>query len=1177
MEISGNSKQEIRSGKNLFDGTISASNKRISTSDGGSYDATGYSISSYIEIDANTNYVMNKSYSSYYSYYDNNKKYIAGGELKNNQATYSKSNAKYIRFDFKTEDLNTIQLEKGITVTAYEKFGVSPSINYPSEVKDVGDNVNKFLLPETQKLNGITYINNGDGTFNISGTATSNAGFISWIPIEEIKNNTMYTLSANTIENIEFRFEEYTEKQGTWIKQYSKLGVTQTTNPITKTVVKGAGTYVRFAIVVSNGTTVNLTNVKVKLEEGSTATEYSPYGQGCITEVISNKNLLQNSNNSVTVYGITANIQSDDTIKVSGTSTSTNAVYLINVKKIKASLIKEGNYTISFKNKEIYNVSIRLRKNNGTTKTEIKNIYLDKINKIETFDLKSLLDSDTIQVELDIICYSKNEYNFILNLQLEQGTTATPYEPHQEQPYTIPTQQPMKSVGNIRDTFIKTNGKWYERHYIARKIFDGTEGWMFVDSNTRFAIKITEQRAKIDVRNSSSNLTECLSNRFVKAAQASVGKVNNRIAFSEWSGIQFLYLSKIKDSVAELKSYLAENETYVDYPLEIPLDLECTEEQSKVLEELTYATTYEGTTHIYSTDEISPKLKTTCGSEVVPIGHFIIQKPDSEEVKEKTTFTGYDYMSKFDVTYVDDEIYPIKLYDKLNNLCKQVGVELGTKEIINGDYEISGNPFTNNETCKTVLSNIAQLACGFAKIGRDNKLYIITLSNKENIVETLDADCYMDDFSKNDIWGEVNSLIIRLSQVEGENTTIQDEESIQKNGLTEITISDNYFLKDSAEREKVIQAIWENIKGLKYLPFSTTYYGFPYLDAGDMLKIVDTKDTKYVSYVFNHEFTYNGSFTGTLETKALTKTQTALKNTNNIKTKFRNVELKVDKINGNITSIIEKQTDTENKLTQAQQDIEGFTQKVFTKDEVTEKVNEIKHTIDNITLQQQTKGGGNLFFYAKEYWKGSTDNSTATLEEYTNTLIQQNNISDEGYLINKGVSIQSQVVKNGQYVISFNYYKLKADATGYVKINSTEYKLDGNVNTWTEKIIPVKITSNSIKIEIRSDTDASFYIADLMVAVGTEKSVWTQNANETRTDTVEIGKGIQVNSSTKNTYTRIDADGNRTFNSSTNERVAEMTDKGVYTKQLEVKEQAKINVLLIQQIGSQVWLTGLGG
>ena len=180
-------------------------------------------------------------------------------------------------------------------------------------------------------------------------------------------------------------------------------------------------------------------------------------------------------------------------------------------------------------------------------------------------------------------------------------------------------------------------------------------------------------------------------------------------------------------------------------------------------------------------------------------------------------------------------------------------------------------------------------------------------------------------------------------------------------------------------------------------------------------------------------------------------------------------------------------------------------------------------------------------------------------------------------MINKGVSIQSQVVKNGQYVISFNYYKLKTDATGYVKINEVEYKLDGEINNWIEKVIPVEITSNNIKIEIGSDTVASYYISDLMVSMGVEKNIWTQNANETRTDTVEIGKGIQVNSSTKNTYTRIDADGNRTFNSSTNERVAEMTDKGVYTKQLEVKEQAKINVLLIQQIGSQVWLTGLGG
>lgn len=591
--------------------------------------------------------------------------------------------------------------------------------------------------------------------------------------------------------------------------------------------------------------------------------------------------------------------------------------------------------------------------------------------------------------------------------------------------------------------------------------------------------------------------------------------------------------------------------------------------------------------------------------EYVPMGTFIIEKPTTEEVSTNTQFTGYDYMIKFNVTYVDRVSYPIKAFELLKNLCEQVGVECATTEFVNSDYMILGNPFTNNETCKTVLSNIAQLAGGFAYIGRDNKLYIKTLKTTEkalrvkdihfmnvsdlnnmttnlstnninDVEERIEGDNYFE-FSKNNKFGEVNSLILKLSQVEGENTVIQDEESIAENGLTEITIEDNYFLINQEERERVIPELWKKIKGLEYLPFEIKDYGFPYLDLGDMICIKDIEDNNYISYVFNYTFEYNGVYSGTLKTEALTKTQTALKNTNNLKTKFRNVEYKVNKIDGKITSLIEQQTNTENKITQAQQDIDGFTQKVATKDELTEKINELKHTIEGITLESKETGGGNLFFYAKEYWKGETQDDEATLEEYTNTEIQQNNVSGEGYLINNGVSIQTQIVKNGYYVISFNYYKLKSDATGYIKINNTEYILDGNAETWIEKVIPLEITSNNIIIEIGSDTVESYYISDLMVSLGVEKSIWTQNANETRTDTVEIGKGIQVNSSTTNTYTRIDADGNRTFNTSTKERVAEMTDKGVYTKQLEVKEQAKINTLLIQQIGSQVWITGLGG
>ena len=1166
LEISGNSEQKTYSGKNILNfgasksGTINGitysydENTQIWTVNGTATAKADVHFGSIIKSEANKAYQLEtfhlggsiSSESCKIYMQDENQNWAGWScQLLNVDARQPATKDKNLSMGlliFRIESGTTLnnykfkaQFEQtdNPTVVEWEPYvgGIpAPNPDYPSEIKTVGSNVNIFDCSKGRHegtYNGIN-IRYENGYLVLNGTSTNVVDiYLCYSGLNDellnhLNNNYgKYTLSNN------LGFENYIQTTSGYKNNVADI----TEND------KAIRAFVR----MPSQKTYSNEILKIKLVEGTEVGEYSKYGQGSVKVTKCNKNIAKDityteqvTKYSRIIYATYTLIKGKTYYFSFDTDNSGLQVYRQSPSALGLESANVYSFTCDGKRKSFYGVA-----------SKTKTITMEVINRLS--------DSSNTPVTCS---------NFMIST-LEDIS----HEPHQEQSYIIPTQQEMLEG----DYFDWDNEE--EVHNWNKLVLNGTEKWIKAnnkETDTIFAIFVTN----------GVNDSE-MSNSFLKAHLASSIAEKARV----FNGSLYIEINTNRlseDTVDGFKSWLKSKydegtPVIVYYKLSTPTRLPFTEEQKEIAKELSHATTYEGTTHIYSTDSISPVLKTTCGSEIVPLGNYIIQKPDNEEVKDKTTFTGYDYMSKFDVTYIDDGLYPIKLYDKLNNLCKQVGIKLGTKEIVNGDYEILGNPFTNNETCKTVLSNIAQLACGFAKIGRDNKLYIITLSNKENINEVLDANCYMDDFSKNDIWGEVNSLIIRLSQVEGENTVRQDEESIQKNSLTEITISDNYFLIDSEEREKVIQAIWENIKGLKYLPFSTTYYGFPYLDVGDMIKILDTKNNEYISYIFNHEFTYNGSFTGTIETKALTKTQTALKNTNNIKTKFRNVEYKVNKIDGQITTIIEQQTETENKITQAQQDIDGFTQKVATKDELTEKVNELKHTIEGITLQAKETGGGNIFFYAKEYWRGQTQDSEATLEEYTNTLIQQNNVSDEGYLINKGVSIQSQVVKNGQYVISFNYYKLKTDATGYVKINEVEYKLDGEINNWIEKIIPVEITSNNIKIEIGSDTVASYYISDLMVSMGVEKNIWTQNANETRTDTVEIGKGIQVNSSTKNTYTRIDADGNRTFNSSTNERVAEMTDKGVYTKQLEVKEQAKINVLLIQQIGSQVWLTGLGG
>lgn len=96
-----------------------------------------------------------------------------------------------------------------------------------------------------------------------------------------------------------------------------------------------------------------------------------------------------------------------------------------------------------------------------------------------------------------------------------------------------------------------------------------------------------------------------------------------------------------------------------------------------------------------------------------------------------------------------------------------------------------------------------------------------------------------------------------------------------------------------------------------------------------------------------------------------------------------------------------------------------------------------------------------------------------------------------------------------------------------------------------------------------------------MCNIGSTKQTWSQNANETITDTVQIGKGIKVKSSTKNTELDADADGIRVVNTNTEETVAEFTDKGMETEEMVVRTKAQIAGMLVQQVDSQIWLSSL--
>lgn len=240
-------------------------------------------------------------------------------------------------------------------------------------------------------------------------------------------------------------------------------------------------------------------------------------------------------------------------------------------------------------------------------------------------------------------------------------------------------------------------------------------------------------------------------------------------------------------------------------------------------------------------------------------------------------------------------------------------------------------------------------------------------------------------------------------------------------------------------------------------------------------------------------------------------------------------------------------------------------------------IESLKMTIEGLTNELTKTGGSNLIrnsvgAFGNEYWEG-------TIEQYVNTDVMSNNESKSSIRLNSGSIFQEVLnLKNGEYNISFNYKNLVALATTTVAIDGEEYALDGTVNVWTAFEKTIKITDSNFDIKFTSDTDNSCLISDLILIIGSKRQYWSQNANETNTDTVKIGEGITILSTKYSTKFKADANGTRITDKDNDSDVkAEFTDKGMITEELVVKGPAEINMLLIQEIDSQAWLTGLGG
>ena len=238
-------------------------------------------------------------------------------------------------------------------------------------------------------------------------------------------------------------------------------------------------------------------------------------------------------------------------------------------------------------------------------------------------------------------------------------------------------------------------------------------------------------------------------------------------------------------------------------------------------------------------------------------------------------------------------------------------------------------------------------------------------------------------------------------------------------------------------------------------------------------------------------------------------------------------------------------------------------------DGILEQNDKLTQTVEGLVNEKTTVGGFNLLrnailSFGNEFWEGE-------VKSFYNTETQNESGQKGGWLLQNGTATQTVQVKNGIYTLSCIYKKIIELANCKIIINDTEY--DINEMDYTEFSQSFEVKEHSITVSIVSDTNDSAYLLNLMLNEGSVKQPYSNNANETVTDTVKIGKGLEITSSIVNTKLNADADGVRIKNVSNNEIVTEFTDKGTKTKELVVEGQSQITGLLFKDVEGQTWIS----
>ena len=343
--------------------------------------------------------------------------------------------------------------------------------------------------------------------------------------------------------------------------------------------------------------------------------------------------------------------------------------------------------------------------------------------------------------------------------------------------------------------------------------------------------------------------------------------------------------------------------------------------------------------------------------EYLDLGNYIVNEVEKQENTNSYIIKCYDKMLYSMVDYEKMNIsYPISIKNYINAICEYLGLNFKNKneEFVNYNKNIPNELYFDEDdkslgyTFRDVLDELAEVTASTICINDNDELEIRYINDTKDTID--------EEFLKNvnvnfgEKYGPINSIVLSRS-AGSDNVYLQDENSINENGLTEIKITDNQIMNFN-DRSEYLTDILDKLNGIEFYLNDFTSTGITYYDLCDGYNI-QIGDNVYNCIMLNDEINITQGLVEEIFTERLNTSETDYSKSDKTDRKINQTNLIVDKQRGIIQGIVEKTDNNSSRITELEIADTNFSVKVSNIEkgivETNQNVSSLQASVDNVS------------------------------------------------------------------------------------------------------------------------------------------------------------------------------------------------------------------------------------